>query len=148
MVEKAYIMKVFPSLEEYWDRDGGVVFNDAYAYFQKQKRFMYHKWNKVLQKKKKEALMIPFEIESFCVRLVPEEEDPRPYATAEDMEAWKALSEKTLEGSFYLEREEYLRTMEKLNSYKLPDERNCSIMEAQLIVGFEIGKILEDVDFL
>lgn len=148
MIEKEYMMKVFPTLEEYWDRDGGLVFNDAYDFFQRSKDVMYYNWNEVKQGKEPEYPFVAFDIESFCIRLVPEYEDPRPYATEEDMEEWEILSEKALGKGIYLGRENYLRTMEKMNAYKLSDERNCSIMEAHLIVSFELEKILEDTYFL
>ena len=147
MIEKEYMMKIFPDLEEYWDRDGGLVFNDAYEFFELSKSVMYHKWNEVKQKKEEEYPFVAFDIESFCIRLVPDGADPRPYATEEDLEEWAILSEKSLGKGLYLGRENYLRTMEKMNSYKLPDERNSSIMEAHLIVSFELEKILEGADW-
>ena len=147
MIKKEYMMTVFPTLEEYWDRDGGLLFNDAYEYFQQAKNVMYYKWNEVKQGKEEEYPFVAFDIESFCIRLVPEYEDPRPYATKEDMIEWEILSEKALGKGLYLGREKYLSTMEKINAYKISKERNSSIMEAHLILCFEMERILENINY-
>lgn len=147
-MNKEYFLKVFPTLEFYWDKDGGSTVLKELRLIRMEKKALYSQWNQVKQGSGLELPLVVFDVENLCIRLIPDEEDVRPYCTKEDIEEWEDLMEQTLGAPVYLERGVYLRTMEKIFSYKFPDKINCELMEKRLQESFAFQESALEENFL
>ena len=141
--EKAYMMEIFPGLEEYWDRDDGKTFLCEFFNIYRGKGIMERLFKKAKERSDKAVAFSGFDVELLLLRLKPVGDDSRPFFTEEQMEFLEDIDDRTLGMPIFFGAKKYWEIVELIQTHKVSDEWNCDRMAMRLRHNFEFQKLCQ-----
>ena len=142
-MERQNMMKIFPGLEEYWDKDDGHTFLREYFNISNTQREL-ELLTKQLRKHRRNSRVVAltvFQVETLLLRLHRDEDDNRSFFTEGQMAELEYLDDLTMGGPVYYKKRKYLKLMKLIQSHKVTDEWNIERMGTRLRYAFEFQEL-------
>ena len=130
---KETILRMFPNLKNEWEADGGLAVSSEYAGVWLRRQQLLDQWAGFAGDRRRVFRLEPEDLLLMQIGMVPDENDPRPVMTGEELRRLTDLYNRLTEDE-RLSRAEYRETMELLATRKSAPARSRVLMKRRFLV--------------